>query len=237
MRSLFLVLLMVFPGLVVADAEMSFSDGSTGLISDGKVLFGDVNASILYEDGQDFFVVMEHDKKTYMRMDKEFARDVQSQVNAEMEKMLASLPEAQRAMAEQQMKAMMPQMQQAPKTSVRRTGDSDQVADFDCDIVEVVSDDGSIDSVVCVASRGELGLSSADYQTLRGAMEAMQEMAAMGGGGSAENDFDQLGGIPIRTKSKYDSSELVSFDDADVDDARVQVPADYTEVSVKDMMR
>ncbi|MCH9694789.1 MAG: DUF4412 domain-containing protein [Gammaproteobacteria bacterium] len=237
MRALLSMLILGISSLALADSEMSFSDGSTGLISNGKVLFGDVNASVLFENGQDYFVVLEHDKKTFMRMDKGFAADMQSQVKAEMEKMLAGMPEAQRAMAEQQMKAMMPQMQEAPKTSVTRTGETDEVANFDCDILEIVSDDGSMDSVVCVASRDELGLSLGDYQTLIGAMEAMQEMAAMAGSASVESDFDLLGGVPIRSKNKFHSSELVSIDNSDVDEARLQIPAGYTEVSIDDMMR
>ena len=237
MRRALPIALLAVSAVAVADAEMNFSDGSVGLISDGKVLFGDAEASILYEQGQDHFVVIEPKKRTYMRVDEGFGDSMRSEVNAEMEKMLASLPPDQRAMAEQRMKAMMPQMREERTASARRTGKSDEVASFDCEVVEMVYDDGTLDSVVCVATRDELGLSDADYETLVGAMKAMREMASMGGGGSPESDFDELGGIPIRTTSRHHSSELVSFDDSGVDKTRLEIPDNFTEVSVQDMMR
>lgn len=236
MRLLSSILLFGLSSVVFADAELAFTQGNT-LISDGKVLFGEKDISVLYEDGQDFFVVIDHGKKTYVRLEKGFADEVVSQVNAEMEKALAGLPEAQRAMAEQHMKSMMPQAQEAPKIEAQRTGESDNVAGIDCNVVKLVDSDGTVDSVLCVAPHDALGVSSADYQTLIRAGKAMQDMAAMSGKDSAQDDFEKMGGIPIRFNSKYQNSELVSFDDADVDAARLQIPANYTEITVQDLMR
>ncbi len=237
MRFIFSTILLCVSGVAFADAEMTFNDGAVGLISDGKVLFGDTDSSVLFEDGNEYFIVINPKKQTYMRVDKGFADQMKSQVNAEMERMLANMPERQRETAKQQMKAMMPQRQEERTTSARRTGESDEVANFDCEIAEMVYDDGTVESVVCVAAHDELGLSSADYRTLSGAMMAMQEMAAMGGGGSAENDFDKLGGIPIRSSGKHHNSELVSLDVSSVDKERMKIPENFTEVSVQDMMR
>lgn len=237
MRSIILSTLLSVPCLAIADAEMQFSDGAVGLISSGTVLFGDQDTSILFTEGQDYFKVIEWKKRTWMRVDKGFANRMKSQVNAEMEKALAAMPAGQRAIAEQRMKTMMPQMQEERATIARRTGESDTVANFDCDIAELTYDDGTLESVVCVATASELGLSSADYRTLTGAMQAMAEMAQMGSGGSSENDLEKLGGIPIRNSGKHHNSELVSFDDSNVDVERLTIPEDFREVSIEDMMR
>ena len=73
MRSLLLSVLLCTPATVFADVEIHFNDGSTGLVSDGRVLFGDEESSVLFEEGQEYFIVIEWKKRTYMRLTPGFA--------------------------------------------------------------------------------------------------------------------------------------------------------------------
>jgi hypothetical protein len=160
-------------------------------------------------------------------------------VKAQMDEMLASVPTAQREMFEQQIKSRMPQMQAPRTTTVRKTGSSDEVAGFDCDEAEIIFDDDTVQSVVCIASADELGFSEADFDAMTSAMKAMAEMAAMATNVTMEDDFKKLGGIPIRSRNTtygHDNA-LVSVKTSGVDVSRLQIPDDFKEISLEDMMR
>lgn len=119
MRSLLLSVLLCTPATLLADVEMHFDDGSRGLVSNGRVLFGDDETSVLFEVGQEYLTVINWDKHSYMRVSPSFAADMMTQANQQMEQMLAAMPPEQRAMMETQMKGHMPQLQ-APRILISR---------------------------------------------------------------------------------------------------------------------
>jgi len=70
-------------------------------------------------------------------------------------------------------------------------------------------------------------------------MKAMREMASMSSQNTPDEDFQQLGGIPIRSRNTAygHDSEVVSVSTSPVDTSRLQIPEGFREVSMHDMMR
>ncbi|MBT8083603.1 MAG: DUF4412 domain-containing protein [Woeseia sp.] len=236
-RCLAVILLMV-SGTAAADFEMQYSDGTFGLVGDGRVLFGDANAAVLFVPGEEGMVVISHEERTWMRLKPGFVKDVKSQMQTQMDAMLAGMPPEQRAMVEQQMAGMMPQPDAMPKMEIRKTGTSAEVAGFDCDEIEIAYDTGGVEEVVCVATARELGISNDDFDAMLRAMEGMAEIASMGGGEAAQLEFSKLGGIPVRTRARGngEDNEVVSIETSSVDPARLQIPDNYRETSIESMM-
>lgn len=232
-------LLLLLPAAVLADVEMRYSDGTVGLVSDGRVMFGDDDNKVLFEPGADAMIVIDYRDRTWMRLEPGFVSDMAAQMKSQMDAMLAGMPPEQRAMVEAQMQGMMPQMQtEMPKMELRRTGASDEVAGYDCDEAEVRFDDGTVEELICIATAGELGIPSSDVDALISAMQGMAEMASLNPDSSPQADFSALGGLPIRSRSRDGShaSELVSLDTSSIDAARLRVPDGYREITMQDMM-
>lgn len=237
MRPLLIALFML-PAAAGADVEMRYSDGLIGLVSDGRVMFGDAENSVLFTPGDPGMIVLSRAERTWMRLEPGFADEMMAQMQARMDQMLAGMPPEQRAMVEQQMKSMMPQLNEAPpEMSIARTGAEDEVAGYDCEVAEIRFEDGSVDEVVCVATPDELGIADDDFEALMSAMQGMAEIASVNPNAAPVTDFGKLGGIPIRSRGADGGpSELVSIDTGSIDEARFAIPDNYREVSIADMM-
>ena len=68
MRTIIAVILLL-PASVFADVEMRYSDGTVGLISDGRVVFGDDEDKILYEPGEEGLIDRE-ERRGELRLDR-----------------------------------------------------------------------------------------------------------------------------------------------------------------------
>jgi hypothetical protein len=239
MKTGFAIFLALLSGTVAADVEMKFSDGTVGLVNDGRVLFGDDKGSVLFVPGDEGMIMISHDEKTWIRLKPGFANKVADQMQAQVEAMLAGMPPEQRAMVEQQMKGMMPPKPgEAPQMSIRKTGTSAKVAGYDCDEAEIVHENGNVEEVVCVASADELDISDKDFASMIRAMEGMAEIASIGGASAPQLDFDKLGGIPVRTRGREqgETNEIVSLSTGSVDASRLEVPSNYREASMEEIM-
>lgn len=239
MRLRFALFLYVLPALVLADVEMRFSDGSMALVSKNQVLLGDDHNAALWNGDKNELVIISHDEKTWMRIEPGFADDVASQMKLQMEQMLADLPPEQRTMAEQQMQEVMPSLDQSPpEISVRRSGGHAEIAGFACAEAEIAYDDGEPEEAVCIATANELGMSSTDFRTMNDAMQGIAKLASMDSASGPGADFDQMGGIPIRTLDieSGQGSELLSIANKAINSSRVSVPAGFREVSIEEMM-
>ena len=129
--------------------------------------------------------------------------------------------------------------QAMPKMTLSRTGETDKVAGYACEIAEISYEDGSVGDVVCIADPGELGLDDDDFEALVAAMQNIAELASISPGTAPQADFGAMGGVPVRTLSPEagETSELVGLDPSPIDAARLEVPAGYREVSMEEMMR
>lgn len=235
-----IILILLLPTFVNAEVEMRFNDGSVGIVSDGRVMFGDDTNAVLYLPGDEGMIVIDSSQQTWMRLEPGFASKMAEQVQAQMNQMLASVPPEQRAMVEAQMKGMMPQMgQEAPQVNIRKTGKTDTVAGFDCAEAEVSFEGGGVEETVCIADADELGIADEDFDSLIAAMRGMAEIATLNPDAPPQADFGDIGGVPIRTTDRNygNDSELVSVNTDNVDTARLEIPDGYREVSIEDMMR
>lgn len=239
MKPYCVLVLLLLTSPALADVEIQFSDGGFGLVNDGRVMFGDDDSAVLFVPGDEGLIMISHEERSWTRLTPGFANTVANQMQAQMDEMLAGMPPEQRAMVEQQMSGMMPPKPgAAPKMSIRRTGNSDKVAGFDCDEAEIVYDDGTVEELVCVATADELDISDSDFEAIISAMEGMAEIAAMGGDSAPQLDLDKLGGIPVRTRARDESedTEVVSVRTSRVDSARLEIPDGYREVPIEKMM-
>lgn len=235
-----LAILLLLPAAAFGDVEFRYSDGTFGLVRDGHVLFGDDSDAILIQPGSDSMIAISHEDRTWMRLEPGFVNDMAAQMQAQMEQMLAGMPPEQRAMVEAQMEGMMPQLspQDMPKMTLSRTGETDEIAGYDCEVAEISYDDGTVEETVCIADADELGLDDADFDALVSAMQGIAELASIAPGAAPQADFGAMGGIPIRTSAGYgETSEIVSVDTSSIDASRLAVPGDYRELSMEDMMR
>lgn len=239
MKTGFAIVMALLSGAVAADVELKFSDGTIGLVNDGRVLFGDDKGSVLFVPGDEGMILISHEERSWVRLKPGFANAVADQMQAQVDAMLAGMPPEQRAMVEQQMKGMMPPKPgEAPQMSIRKTGNSAEVAGYDCDEAEIVHENGNVEEIVCVASADELDISGKDFAAMIRAMEGMAEIAAIGGAGAPQLDFDKLGGIPVRTRArdKGSDNEIVSLSTSSIDARRLEVPGSYKETSMEAMM-
>ena len=232
------ILLGLIAPLAAADVDLRFDDGSMAMVAGDRVLLGDDEAAALFRSGESSFLMINYDERTYFRVEEGFMSDAMAGMQAQMEQMLAELPEAQRQMARDSMAQMMPQAQPAAKApEVRRTGRRDSVQGYSCSEVEIVYDDGTTDTA-CVASAADLGVAEADLETLAGAFTTLLASVRPGGDDDFYMDFSAMGGVPVRLQDVQDdgSPTLLLSVSTDVDASRMAVPEDFREVSMDQLM-
>lgn len=235
MKHAFAMLLALAPAAVTADVEMRFSDGSTILVGDGRVSFGDATNSVLYVPGRDGLVVVNRQAKTFLEMRPGFADKLAKEAAARREQMLESLTPEQRAIVEDEITGPTEAERQF---RVNRTGDSDTIAGFDCHEAEIVDGSGATKEVVCIATPDELGISDEDFRALTGFMAQLAEIAAVAPDDDSFIDLDALGGVPVLSEDlDYGTqSELVSISTSNVDETRLEIPDEYTEIPPEAML-
>ena len=235
---------------VHADALISFTtkggESSDIAVRQGVVSMGLDDNDTLFNSKDRKMVMIDHQRRAYYEMDKE---SMQSQLesfsdsmSAQMEQMLAQVPESQRELMKQQMQQMMGQgsMGGAPSEpwEFNRSGQSATVNGFDCAIIEV-SRGGQIAQRVCVTSAAKLGISAADTRTLETMFEFMQEMSqAFSGMMQRETpepimNVKQLGGVPIRIEDvrRGEVSEVSAVSTASQPADKFKVPNGYQKSS------
>lgn len=247
-KSALIVLALIASGAAHGDATFHFNDGSFAKISSGRVAVGDSQGVALFEPGREAFLMVDHEDQTVMEVTPSFASDMSSMMSAQMEQMMAGMSAEERAIVEQSMPGMLSGggMQPEPMTATsQRTGETDSVAGYDCDVFELTQQITTpfgvetTSEVVCVATVSELGISRSDFDAIANAMNAMVRMVGFDDASQVSMDFSKLGGIPIRTVDKrYGvTSELDSLSTDAIDDAEFAVPSGYQRITMEDMMR
>lgn len=233
------VLLLAVPAGVMADVEMVFSDGSAFVVKDGRVLFGDMSNSVLFAPDREGLIILNNDEKSWMEMKPGFADDVARHMAAQLDEMLAGLtPEEREQVRDALPDVYSPTPAEAPEFRIERTGKRDVVAGFDCEEAEISGGAGDIDEIVCVATAAELGIPGADFDALTGFMNRLSEIAAMTPDDDSFIDIATLGGIPVRSENiEYgELSELTSITTTGIDATRLEIPPDYQQVALEDVL-
>lgn len=255
LRSLF-TLALLLPGLCHADSTLTYASearpGSDTIIQvkDGDVLMGDGDSKMLFKDGKQEIVIIDHPSKTYMVMDEEAAKRMEQQVSAaqqqmgammqQMQKQMENMSEEQRAQMQQLMGSRMPSaMENTPvKTTVKQQGE-DTVAGVTC-MKLLVLVNGKPSGDVCVARAGVLGLETKDYHSMVNATDAVRKFMARVTGKNDNDtvsmDLRAMKGIPVRMRDLVDGdiSILKSRSSAELDVGIFRVPDGY---QMRDMLQ
>lgn len=200
------------------------------------------NVSMLFDGSSNRMIVLMHDKKKYMDMEK--MAETAGAAMAKAQAALANLPPAQRAMIEQQMGKHMPGMGGASiDVSITPTGAKDRVGSYSCDVY-ATSINGKRSSESCLTSLAAAGISSADAAAMRKAFEQLKALTEKMSAGMFKSP---LGGMPtdrfpVRI-TNYENGragatvELKSLTTSNVPAADFSIPAGYTEQSMGDTGR
>lgn len=248
-----LFLSLLVPVLAQADMTLKYANearpGEETIIQvKGRdVLMGDQSSKMLFQEGKQEVVIIDHESRTFMVMDEQTADRLgqqmgaaQPQMNATMQQMqeqmrqqMQNMSEAERAQMQQFMRSQMqPGMAKAPvKTTVREQG-QDTIAGVTCTkLMVLVNDKPSGD--VCVARAGVLGLETKDYNTLVGATDTvrkfMEQMSGNNDNDAVTMNLRAMKGIPVRMRDLVDggTTTLMSRSSAELDSANFRVPDGY----------
>lgn len=246
-RSL-LILPLLLPALAQADMTLKYAseahpdDATIVQVRGRDVLMGGRDSNMLFQDGKQEMVIIDHQSRTYMVMDEEAAKQLEQQMGAaqqQMDAMMQQMEQQMQNMSEEeraQMRQMMGNMQSGAakkpmKTTVQNQG-QDTVAGVTCTKLMVLVN-GKPSGDVCVAHAGVLGLETKDYNTLVSATDTvrkfMERMSGQNDNDTVTMNLRAMKGIPVRMRDLVDGdvSTLVSRSSADLDAAIFRVPDGY----------
>jgi hypothetical protein len=200
------------------------------------------HTTTIYDAAENVIYHVEHDSKSYMRIDQATLDQVGTRMNDAMQQMreqMAQMPEAQRKQVEQMMQSMGGDAHQVEWT-VKDTGDKETLAGHGCRRYELLAD-GEKQSDVWAAPWKDAGLPKESFEVLRKFSTFFQNMAsanplfarAMKSQGGALQGLDRIEGFPVRVVD-YDDGKVStetttkSYEEKKVDPSMYQVPAGYT---------
>lgn len=263
LKRLLLAALLLFTSSVFGGYVYEFesSEGGTGnvslLVEGDKIRVtseDDRSSDMIFDASRSTMILLEHDRKRFIELDKETIAELASQIEdamAEMEKQLAALPPAQRKMMENMMKGKMKGMSDAlPELSFKRTGESDTKSGYKVEKVLLLKDE---------VETSELWV--ADWDDIEGSKELMNSLQAMAGmfndmmkafskgpmagmisGNTTSNWFGQIediGGMPIvsvelDSNGKPESqTTLTKVEERKIEASAFEVPKGYKKQKMK----
>ncbi len=238
---------------VVYEVESNYGDTATkaGIAVSGLQMKMDVasgekdwNGYMLFNGDSREMIVVNHDNKSYFVIDQEQLKKLAGTINqamASMEQALAAMPESQRAKMEKMMKSRMPDMGTPREPSeLKKTGASDSVNGFDCEVYEVWRS-GLRERELCVTDWNNVagGRQVADvfYEMGEFMTEMLDSLPKMGNAGSiadaAYEHLKEMDGFPVRTLEYGDDgvldgqSMLISSREADFEPSDFEPPKGY----------
>lgn len=228
--------------------------GSSRMRTDGDHLRIDTEAppsgqgatSMVFDANREVLYVLRHGDRTYVEIDKNFAKalgEKMAEAQRLMQAQLEKMPPEQRAMMEKMMKSGAMPFPNPRETKKRdplealNTGEGDTVDGKPCTIF-ALSRGGEAKGDVCVASWDSVGISPTDIQALKklGSFQARMTESFAGSMPGADQPFELLervDGFPLRTR-RSEGGKVTSetfFEEiaqADVADDVFEVPAGYT---------
>lgn len=253
-----LVVSQTFAGYVYDLSQTEFRNGKEAAENDMKIMvedskvkmsgYGENEGEMIYDGSDQSMLIVDHKRKSYMKLDKKTIDDLAAQLKgamAQMEEQLANMPPAQRKMMEKMMKDRMPKAAE-PKAelSISRTGEKDTVAGYKAEKVELSSPDG-VRRELWVTPWTELKGSEEITSSFEGMAEFFESMISAFSQGpmagmmqnQAQTDWlDQmhkLEGFPVKTREynaagKVESeTTLTGIEERDIADSEFKAPKGY----------
>jgi len=268
-------------GLAVLGSHVARADVTVEMVSDGEPSFmylgsenmrmeeggPDLPGQVVLFDGTALVVtLLDTEKETYQRIDKEMMEEMTSMVGGMMDDMmkmmedqLASLPPEQRKIVEEQMKSakggmpggmggMMPGGDEnslaAPAESYEPTGESRKINGFNCKGHRVKKNGRQVGEV-WTATLKEIGVTKDDLVIFSKFEEFAEALADMGDGDDmnfsafnpTSNNFIGVPILSIDTEGGAKrTTEVKSITKGSVSSKKYTVPSNYTETSFMEMM-
>ncbi|MEM9532011.1 MAG: DUF4412 domain-containing protein [Pseudomonadota bacterium] len=235
--------------LIFTSADNEGTETSKTEIADGMVRMSTpgTDGDMVFDSNNNRIIALNHQDRSYMIMDQatiEKLINMQKQMMAQMEAQLQALPASQREQMKKMMGQMMPGgMGNEPQPrSYERTGESREIAGYDCEVLEVYSGDRKA-SEQCVVDASDLDIPDADYATVRGMMDFVQQLAEGFSQMSDEIvDFGEPGEdeIPVQfthysKMAGTNTGQLQSISQDDIDPAVFAIPNNYKEQKIPEL--
>jgi len=239
-----------------ADATLSMqADGQsrTLQVKDGQLFMSmpEEQTDVLFDSANQTMKVIDHKQKSVYPINEQSLSAIKSQVQGlqgVMSQAMQGLSPEQR----QQMQSMLGGFglggsaapAKEPQTSIKAAGDG-QYAGVSCEKFQI-SIDGVDQGTACISSGNSLGISKADYQTLKSAQDFMFQMGREAGDLAKQfgargipnyGDFE-ANGILVSSKSaqQQGSFEITSIDKGSIDGA-LSAPAGYQTKDIASQMQ
>lgn len=202
------------------------------------------HTTTIYDAAQNVIYHVDHDSKSYVRIDQETLERIGAQMNTAMEQMkeqMAQMPEAQRKQVEQMMQSMggVGDTGHTVEWTVKETNEKQTLAGHGCRRYELLAD-GEKRSDVWATPWMEAGMPKESFDVLRKFATFFQQIAAsnpmlaraMESQGGALQGLDRVDGFPVRVVDYDDGMQTLettttSYEKRKVDDSMYQVPAGY----------
>jgi hypothetical protein len=196
------------------------------------------NATMLYDASTETITMIDHDERTYTVVTREALERVEQQM-AEARKMqnealkdsVAGLPKDMQekilAGTQKGIQAGQTGLSKGMETRVERTGETDTVNGYDCEVIRLGVMFSS--SEICLASNDEVGMPADAAATMKEMNEAMRRLSGsfMKGLGAKLPGGPGLDGVAVRTTNGSQTYILDELRTGDIDPAVFAVPDGY----------
>jgi len=231
------------PTLALATTAMELDTRESGqpgrasvAVQDGRMRIEQGAGWMLYDSSKNSVFVVEPQRRSYLELNQEEMRRYGKQLGAA------------RAMVDEQLKGLLPEQRAAIEKMMggetrgqpllfQSTGKRREVAGHACTqgrLTRFNTKDRQykVEENVCLAAPKDIGMSEADYATVRKLYALMHEMQELGAPGILP-DFSEIDGVPLEVSNPNgDFQRLKSVTHADLPAEKFTVPADYTREDV-----
>ncbi len=197
------------------------------------------NSSMIYDVQANVFYMIDHDEKSYTRIDKASMKKlvvILKNSKQRMKEQLASMPKEQQAMMSGMMGGMYSKDKPKSIYKLVKTSKSDKVLGIDCQQVDSFKN-GKKHSELCIASLDDLPNGNEMFKAFAGMTKMlsdfMKEMPMADEDSiNANATFKQLNGFPIIDKETKNGrvtsiSKLFSVKEVKLDASKFEVPQGY----------
>lgn len=190
----------------------------------------------LYHRDNNTLYAVDPTHDSYRRMDEDTAAVLQqrmAELRAKIEAQLKKLPPQRRDIARSILANKVPGFNPKPQSvSLQPTGQYDEIEGIRCEITQIIRG-GEAAERMCIASADALGLSDAEFDTLKAMFGLMHSMLAGTGFENIGLPYLQLSGMPIRFHAPNGDAErvLISVSHDTLDDELFTLPEGLHEQS------
>lgn len=232
--------LTLLPGVAFADTTLHFtlrkkdkSTRSTVYVRVGEVRTENNGGTwMLYKAAQHTLYVVEPERKSYFRVDRERIKQLGEQMDKARQRYkaeLKKLPPEQRKQVEKSLGNLLQSPEQKKPLKLEKSGSTEHVHGVVCETGKITQGGETLQSV-CITKPAALGMAPDEFSALKSLYGLMADLEATTGFGRGPMpDLGRLNGVPISLKSAQDgeSQRLSGVNHESLADKLFQIPSDY----------